>query len=238
MFKKLIIIAASAACLVSCISDGQTISSSYVLKADFEVPGLFAETDSLFYDKNGGYMIWQDLAFCNGLNKNTKEYTGGFMISRLPGVGSSDKDRFRVNSGKGQGFSSNYIVYYTNPDASQMPEYDILFMASKVGSCALTSCYVNNTKEVVRAVRKNFELGDKLTLKLSGYKAKELKGTAEVVLAEFYEGKDSIMTTWQKVSLENMGSIDYIEVEVKSTNAAVPAAFCMDQVEGAIEISY
>ena len=46
------------------------------------------------------------------------------------------------------------------------------------------------------------------------------------------------MTTWSYFDLSKLGTIDFIEFEVTSTNPEVPAYFCMDQLTAEITLEY
>ncbi len=239
MLKKFFLIAAVAVCAVSCFDDGPMYKNQYLLYSTFEYGNVFESKDSLYFEStNGGGLGWMDMGFFHKLNKGNTEFYGGFILSRLKGSGSSEDDRFRVNSGVGNDKSSNYLVYYANPDKGLMPKDDIGFLSSEVGTCKILGCYVNNTKEVVNAVRNSFEVGDKLVLKMTGYLGTQKTAEQEIVLAEYTDQKDSVMTNWTAFKLEKLGTIETIDIEIVSTRDDIPKAFCLDDMAANIDLEY
>ncbi len=237
MIKKLLFIAAIAVCAVSCLDDGPTYSSSYTLRSTFEYGNVF-NSDSLSFNAQDGRGIgWQDLAFYHKLDESKKVFEGGFILSSLKGGGSGN-DRFRVNSGAGVGKSPTYVVYYVNPDESKMPEKDIEFMSIKYGTCSMGGCFVNNTKEVLEAVKNTFEDGDRLSIRMTGYLDGKKTASEEFVLAEFTPQKDSLVTDWAAFKLDKLGSVQYVDIEVISTRPEIPAAFCMDDMIAGVSVSF
>ncbi len=239
MIKKLIFVLAVAACSASCFKDGNKYSSTYYMDMTFEYQNAFGGVkDSLFYDRQYAVGIgWDHMAFYHKLDEDKTTFLGGFMLSRLTGSGDSDQNRFRVNSGAGFK-SSAYMVYYANPDESLMPEKDIEFVISEYGKCTMFGCYLNNTKEVVMAVREKFEDGDKLSVKMTGYLDGMMTSSQEFVLAEFTEAKDSLVTDWSVFMLDKLGEVDVVDVEIVSTRNDMPKAFCMDSMLAKVEIAY
>ncbi len=240
ILKRLIFVFAAVMFVSSCtFGQDQTYSASYTLDSTFEYQNVFSMSDSLFFDTQIGLGIgWQDLAFYHKLNDDKTKFQGGFMLSRLKGSGQSDDDRFRVSSGAGANKSNNYMVYYSNPNESMMPEKDIEFTAGKYGTCEVAGCYVNNTKEVLKAVESTFEDGDRLVVRMTGYKGEQQTGVQEFVLAEFTEAKDSLVTNWSVFKLDKLGEIERIAIDVVSTKPGIPAAFCLDNMVAKIAIAY
>ncbi len=239
MFKKVFFVLAVAAAAVSCLDDGPTYNNKYLLDTAFEYNNVFGAADSLYFESTAGTGIgWMDMGFHHKLNGDKTKFMGGFILSRLKGNGQSEDDRFRVNSGTGKNNSQNYIVYYSNPDQSQMPKRDIEFISNDVGTCTMVGCYVNNTKEVVNAVRNSFVTGDRLVIRMTGYIGEQKTGEQEFVLAEYTEKKDSVVTSWSPFKLDKLGNIQYIDIEIESTRKEIPAAFCMDNMIANIVITY
>ncbi len=238
MIKKIIFVFAVAFCAASCWDkDGPTYSSSYTLDTTFEY-GSAPFRDSLYFDsENGVGLGWQEMAFYHKLDESRNVFHGGFILSQLKGSGSGN-DRFRVNSGVGMANSATYMVYYRNPVRSQMPDHSVEFVAKEYGTCEMLGCYVNNTKEVVDSVKNNFKTGDKLSIKMTGYLNGKETAVSEFVLAEYTEAKDSLVTKWAPFNLEKLGSVEYVEIEVLSTNENVPRAFCMDDMFAKIAIAF
>ncbi len=230
---------ALAVSAASCgMDDGPMFTNKYTMYADFEYSNVFGVSDSVYVDSRQGIGIgYQDMAFYHKLSSDG-ELQGGFVLSRLKGSGKSGQDRFRVCSGAGSGKSASYLVYYANPNTSLMPKQDVEFLAGKYGTCSMVGCYMNNTKEVLDAVKNTFVDGDRLAVKMTGYLGGEKTGEQEFVLAEFSEKKDSIVTTWSPFKLDKLGTVETVDVDVISTRPEIPAAFCMDLLVANISISY
>jgi hypothetical protein len=83
-------------------------------------------------------------------------------------------------------------------------------------------------------IQKHFEDGDKLVLTATGWREGGEKTTASIVLAQ----KDTVMYNWTKFDLSKLGFVDYIDIEVVSTNPNVPAYCCIDNFSAGINIAY
>ncbi len=239
VIKKLFLILSVAVCAVSCFGDDdKSYSASYILSANFEYGNVF-KSDSLYFEKQLGMGLgYRDLAFYHKLSEDKSEFLGGFLLSALKGGGQSDNDRFRVNSGAGANKSSSYLVYFSNPDGSDLPEHDIEFTSSGFGTCSIVGCYVNNTKEVVNAVKASFADGDRLAVRMTGFLGGKKTGEQEFVLAEYTGSKDSLVTSWRPFELDKLGQVDIVEVDVISTRNDIPKAFCMDDMIARIAVAY
>ena len=202
-------------------------------------------SDSLYVDKDYRIGIgWDYLVFYQKVNESTKEFEGGMMLSHLEypksGVveGLAD-NKYRVNA-KTATKANTYLVF---EETGNMPENDIAFnfvqSANATGSCIMTSCEVNNTVAVAEAVEKNFENGDRLLLRATGYLAGKKTNSAEIMLAEKLSDKDSIVYTWTTFDLNKLGSIDKIDLElVMPQGKDIPAAVCIDNIIASISAQY
>ncbi len=239
MLKKLLFVMAAAVAAASCVNENQGYSANYTLGVTFEYGAGVFQSDSLYMDKQLGVGIaWENMGFHHKLNDDKSEFQGGFVISRLKGGGTSEQDRFRVNSGVGRSGSYTYAVYYANPDESKMPEKDIEFLEPNYGTCTMVGCYMNNTKEVVNAVKANFVEGDRLAVRMTGYLGGEKTGEAEFVLAEYTAEKDSLVTGWSPFTLDKLGSVETIDIEIISSRDDIPTAFCMDDMITQVSVTY
>ncbi len=236
---KFILLMAFAMSAASCsMGDGSMYTNKYTMYADFEYSNVFGSLDSVYFDRQQGAGIgYQDMAFYHKLNSDG-EFQGGFALSRLKGSGNSGQDRFRVCSGAGSGTSASYLVYYATPNVSLMPKTDIEFVVSQYGTCSMVGCYMNNTKEVLNAIKNTFVDGDRLAVKMTGYLGGEKTGEQEFVLAEYTEQKDSVVTTWSPFMLDKLGAVETVDIDIISTRPEIPTAFCLDLLIANIMISY
>lgn len=238
--KKIFILFFAAVMAASCLGDGPTTSQTYPLVVDFELLDAVFETDSVRFDDQQGLGIgYRDMAFFHKLSSDKKVVLGGFALSRLKGNDSElGRNDFRVNSGAGVGGSKTYVVFKYDSKSQNMPEHDVQFLTSAYGTCTMTGCYVNNTAEVVDSVKSVFELGDRLTLKATGYINGTKTGEASVILADYSSQKDSIVVNWTPFDLSKLGMIEYVEFEMSSSKEGVPTSFCMDNMISTISLSY
>ena len=247
MIKKLLLFFVVAIMAVSCLGEGGYTESRYVL-ATFEFSAdynkIFGE-DSLYVDEEYKLGIgWDCLAFYQKVNESTKEFEGGMMLSHLayPKSGVVEglaNNKYRVNA-KTVTNANTYLVF---EETGSMPENDIAFnfvqSANAIGSCIMTSCEVNNTVAVAEAVEKNFENGDRLLLRATGYLAGKKTDSAEIMLAERLSDRDSIVYTWTTFDLSRLGAIDKIDFELLIPQGRnIPATVCIDNVLASISAQY
>lgn len=241
--KRILIIFMSLALFSSCLKDGPGMSTKYQLVASFQYSGLKFNADSTFVNKGDtigfGYGA---LNFLHSLEPKTLEHQGGFILSCLetPKSGSTEglKNRYRAFVPL-ESYSDNvYAVFYQNEDASKMPQHDVEFAFKENGFCSMSGCYVANTVEVADFIRANFEVGDRLTLKATGYFKGEKTNSVEMNLADFSAQKDSIVSVWTTFDLSKLGSIDFVDFEMISSKPEIPTCFCMDNMVAQVEIEY
>lgn len=238
--KRIVYFISIAVLTVSCLGNSPSTTRNYTLDVNFEYNDSIFATDSVRFESQGGVSIgYMDMAFHHKLNSEKNMLLGGFAVSRLKGSGSfQGRNDFRVNSGAGYGGSPTYAVFKYDKTGIYMPEHDIQFINAAYGTCNPLGFYVNNTYEVVDAVKASFERGDRLTLKATGYLKGTKTGEAEIALADYSAQKDSIVVNWTPFDLDKLGSVEYIELEVISTKPAVPTNVCIDNVVSRISIEY
>ena len=255
--KKTIIFITFILSVVSCLGDGE-FTQTYPAEATFEYTDLdyakaFGE-DSLYFNDSHGYGFgWNYLTFRHKVDTVAKVFEGGILLSYLKGsqfdpsdslsMAQTDSaafanDAFRVNSSLMLYNSMTYAVYHANPDEGMMPEHDVEFMATEIGTCTMGICYVNNTRYTAYKVSQCFEDGDRLTLQATGYLDGARTGETSMSLADFSAQKDSIVSTWTAFDLSKLGQVDRVDFAVLSTKKEVPAYFCMDNFTASITLSY
>lgn len=241
--KRFIIILSVAMMAVSCFNIESGSKQSYTLFADFEFTRVDYSTafgaDSLMFDTEVGLGIGFDmLGFYHKLNAEKTDVIGGFIASHLSPVKAdgegNNADRLCDLLSK----KSNTYLVYRNTEQPNMPEHDIQFMSTKYGTCTMVGCYVTNTVEVAESVLANFEKGDRLTLKATGYLDGTKTGEAEIALADFSAQKDSIVSTWTPFNLNKLGSVEYVEFTVTSSKPEVPLNFCLDDMIASVSLEY
>lgn len=237
--KKIIYVILTAALAVSCLGNSPSTKRNYTLDVDFEYADYVFMTDSVRFDEKGVGLGYMDLAFYHKLDPMKTSVMGGFVASRLKGSGYAlGRNEYRVNSGRGLGGSPTYAVFKYDKNGGNMPAHAVEFLNIDYGTCTMLGVYVNNTAEVVDAVKLNFADGDRLTLKATGYLNGTATGQAEIALAEYSEKKDSIVVNWTPFDLAKLGTVQYVDFEMVSTKQNIPTSFCMDDMVVRILLEY
>jgi len=239
--KRVIIFVLAALFTVSCLDDGR-YETSYTAVGNFEYTGedytkLFTAPDSVYFAT--AFPMGNGSATCLAKLSGTT-FLGGCAIcigkdsvinaSYLP-------SKYKVLSLKGgNDASKTYMVYYDNPVSASMPEHTIKSLISTSGVCTLQYCYVNNTNDVVNSVlygrgsQPAFKKGDYLKLTVTGFVSGTATKTAEIMLAEYNEKGQKVITEWTKFDLGSIGVFDALDFDISSNVSGVPAYVCVDDI--------
>ena len=241
--KRFFLIALAALTLTSCLDSGSGMGQKYSLVASFQYPNVSFRSDSTFFNaKDTIGFSFDVLNFYHTLSYDLSRLEGGFLLSGAEMPKSGDVSRlmktYRANVPAKVSAGNIYTVYYQNPDSSKMPAHDVSFPYTENGTCTMGGCYLTNTVEVAEYVKANFTLGDRLTVKATGYLNGQKTGETEMALADFSAQKDSIVYTWTPFELTKLGAVEYVDFEILSTKPDVPAYFCMDNMVVEINLEY
>lgn len=231
---------------ISCLNKSSHTTSGPLL-ATFEFSdGIYTTyfgPDSLYFDKDTKIGIgWDCMAFYHKITED-EQFEGGFLCSYLakPKAGAEGlpNNEYRVNCEGPSSGRNTYTVFVQNPDPAKMPEKDIEFMLKSNGTFEVYACHINNTVAAADSVAKNFQLGDKFTLKAQGWKDGTPTESVQVVLAEKTHDKDSIMNNWVQVDLSKLGMVDRIDFELSAPEGRnIPRTVCLDNLYGKVSLSY
>lgn len=242
--KRILLFIASAIMASSCLDDGFQSYQSYTLVSTFEYSEINFLPDSTCFNTTTpdgfGYDI---MNFYHVLDPGKIRVDGGFLLScqQMPRSKNTEglDNAYRCYLEKFPAQAQNiYSVFIQNPDPYLMPKNDIAFPYKENGTCVAQGCFVTNTVEVADSIKANFKLGDRLTLKAVGYLNGVKTGEADMNLADFSAVKDSIVSTWTAFDLTKLGSFEYVDFEVSSTNPNIPTNFCMDNFTVNIELNF
>ena len=243
--KRLFFILTSIILVSSCLDDGSETTSEYTLVADFQYgAGVSFKSDSTWFNPQSPEGFGYDaLNFYYKLDAGKVMHEGGFILScaQMPASGNTDRlpNTWRAYLTTGTQPTDNiYTVFCQNSDPALMPEHDMKFAYKANGTCTMVGCYMVNTVEVVNAVKEHFQVGDRLSVKMTGYLEGTKTGETEFVLADYSAQKDSIVSRWTPVELNKLGKVEFVDFEVITTNPNVPTNFCMDNVFATIKVTY
>ena len=229
----------TAALAASCLGTS-VYNDSYTEYATFEYANNYQtmfNTDSLYFETQYGTgFTWTNyLAFGHRVDIESAEFEGGFLLSYLsvPESGNTellDNNAYRANQTYTAPLKNTYLVF---TKTESMPEKHFWFnyvQGEVKGTCLPQFMRVNNTVEVINAIKESFQDGDVMILKATGYLGDKTTGEAEIRLAEFTSSqKDSIVTSWTIFELTKLGIVDKVNFDfILPEGSEVPQAVCMD----------
>lgn len=243
--KRIFFIIFSLIMVSSCLDDGSGTTQKYQGRADFEygAGAQFLPDSTFFNTKQAEGFGYDILNFYHQLDASKSGVDGGFILSqqKMPVSGKTEglNNRYRCHIGqlKDQ-FENTYAVFRSHPEPSFMPKHSIAFSVPTYGTCQAVGAFMTNTVEVVDSVKSNFKDGDRLVAKFTSFRGEEKVGSVDVILAEYTEAKDSLITTWVPVDLDKLGNFEFIDIEVTPTNPKVPTYFCLDHFVYNAELEY
>lgn len=246
--KRILFFIAATLMLASCSMES-TDRRAFPLLATFDYTDVprdqIFQKDSIFFskqyvdDKNQSALGWGNyIGFFSKLNEDKTNVSGGFILSGFSGKVKEGSVETPYRSADTSIVSNNYLVYLQSKDSSVMPEQDFIFSVPQYGTCTPILCYVTNTTDVVKSVKENFVVGDKMVLSATGYSQGVKTGQTEIVLAEYSAVRDSVVTRWTQFDLSKLGNVDNIDFEIISSKADVPTYFCLDDFYVYLTLEY
>lgn len=242
--KRLFFLLFTAVAVASCFGSDQDGKEEVSGVADFQFENIdFQEDSTYFVTVTPDGFSYDLFNFYHKLDEGQTRVDGGFIISaqEMPKSGKTEglANTYRCYTpGTKLSYSNIYLVFHQNPDPALMPQYHIHFPLDETGNCRINGFFVANTAEVADSVKANFKEGDKLVLKATGYRNGTKTGEVSINLAEYTAQKDSIVTKWTPFALESLGFVEFVDLEISSTDPDVPTYFCMDNLVYAAEFTY
>ena len=229
----------TAVLAASCLGTS-VYNDAYTEYATFEYANEYKtmfDADSLYFEtKYGVGFTWTNyLAFGHKVNTETAEFEGGFLLSYLsvPESGNTellDNNDYRASQTFIPPLRNTYLVF---TKTESMPEKHFWFnyiQGEVKGTCTPLFVRVNNTVEVINAIKDAFQDGDVMELKATGYLDDKSTGEARIRLAEFTSSqKDSVVTSWTVFDLSKLGMVDKINFDfIMPEGSDVPQSVCLD----------
>lgn len=247
--KKLIIFFLAVLSLTACLKGSEKWQGEAIASFQFSqsIEQIFGTSDFFCGPFYNSYYKFNA--------KGTAEsFDGGFglgykvdttHVTRPAGVPYSQYSVFETSGAGSTGTSANIFgIFYQNPDASKMPEKQIEFTEVDYGTLVMKYCYVCNSTKNVACFRgweegsEGFKEGDWMKLTFTGYRKGTKTADASVKLADFVEYPDSVVTTWTKVDLTPLGSVDEVKLSLSSNRENVPQYVCIDAFGGEVDLLY
>lgn len=233
--------------VVSSCFKGSYYESSYTLVADFEYSNLNYDEifgkDSVYYDDA---FVYGDFGFYN--KHESTSFDGGMALSiaKNPHLSegtsyTDDISPYSVYNKYAAGQTNTFAVFYENNVLSMMPEHEVCFGYTSIGTCTMSYCYVNNTTLVAASILDDrspykFSDGDYLKLVATGYLNGTKTGEASISLAEFNSARDSVVSEWTKFDLSALGSVEYVDFSFETSKQNMPKYACIDDFTASIAI--
>ncbi len=241
-FSRILLAFAIAACISSCMKGGY--ETSFTGFCNFE----YSDTSKYFvngiYDKQDLVMASSSLAFC-GKRNDDGEFFGGIMAGiRRDSVymeGYVPKSMYTVaDPYGGANKSTGFGILYDSVGA--MPDHEVSFLYSNIGTCSLSALAVANTTFNVNAIMFGlngippFESGDYLTLKVTAIVGGQQTASASIDLAR-HNGKSlEVITKWTAMDVSKIGNFEYLDLNLETNRYDLPLYCCIDNLVASIVI--
>jgi len=188
-----------------------------------DLSGAFISSNSTFKNSyNAGWASWSGFA-CSGKNDSL---TAGYG------------NQYSVISGSGSLKSTKFALAYDSASlicpANTYGYFNIKSLMVTNSTWAYLGMFSGNYG--VGGVGKKFTSGDWFVVKIKGYKSNVLTSSVDVYLADFRNGKSTILKTWTKIDLSSLGQIDLVTFTFDSSDKFggwmnTPAYVCIDNIE-------
>ena len=173
---------------------------------------------------------------CNFIGNSNQFWNGGVVCSaKNDTLTASYLNQYSCIGGSGAFKSRHFGVVYTPASFT--------CQASINGYYTIKSILVNNSTYAYRdmqtgtpGVSKKFVAGDWFKLSIKGFKTKVQTSIVDFYLADFRNGKSSLIKTWEKVDLSALGQVDSVAFSFDSSDVGqwginTPTYVCIDNIE-------
>ena len=185
-----------------------------------------------------GAFVSVNSTFKNSYNSNWASWTGFVCSSNKDSLTSGYSNQYSVINGTGALNSKQFAIAYDSAA--------FICPANTYGNFNIKSLYITNSTYVflglkngdygLGAIGKKFTTDDWFKVILKGYKANVLTSSIDIYLADFRNGKSSILKAWTKVDVSVLGQVDLVTFTFDSSDKGIygvntPTYVCIDNIE-------
>ena len=162
-------------------------------------------------------------------------WNGGVVCSaKTDTVTTGYTNEYSCIAGSGALFSRHFGVVYT-PASFTCKNKTYLYGIKSMMLTNTTYAY-RDMQTGTPGVSKKFAAGDWFKVTITGYRTKIQTGGVDVYLADFRNGKTSLLKAWQKVDLSALGLVDSVAFSFDSSDKGqwgvnTPSYVCIDNIE-------
>ncbi|MDR3651878.1 MAG: DUF4465 domain-containing protein [Paludibacter sp.] len=199
---------------------------------DFE--NVTLNSDSIWNGSDlTGSFISGNSTFMNSYNASWASWTGFSCSSKTDSVTTGYANQYSVIAASGALGSKKFAIAYDSAAISIPKTFDYY---------TIKSLYITNSTYAYHDIKngsnfsKKFASGDWFKVIIKGYKGNAQTGSIDVYLADFRNGKSTILKTWEKVDLSALGQVDLVTFTFDSTDKTAgwintPTYACIDNID-------
>lgn len=159
---------------------------------------------------------------------NYPSWSGFTCSSKTDTITQGYSNQYSVIAGTGALNSNKFALVYDSATFS--------CPANSYGSYKIKSLMLTNSTYTYLYMKGYYLQNDWFKVTIKGYKANVLTGSVDVYLADFRNGKSSILKAWQKVDVSSLGQVDLVTFTFDSTDKSygminTPTYVCIDNIE-------
>lgn len=215
--KPYLIAAVALFCAVGC-SDN-SFKQSYPLYAVFnytpktEMLELFKDTT--YFAGRNGLLRYDVLEFNNALASDDSTRFGGFALGYKSDTLVVD-DPYVAYDRDTLKYEDQFFMLFRQNELTPQKAINFVYADKPACSCTIVGCYIANTAHSFDVLQ-NFGSSDHADVVFTGYKSGAKTGEATFSLLD----KDGPLSKRTKVDLSALGSVDYITINLSSTDNLV-----------------
>lgn len=162
-------------------------------------------------------------------------WNGGVVCSAKTDTVTGDyTNQYSCIAGSGALFSHHFGVVYT-PASFTCKDKTYLYGIKSMMLTNTTYAY-RDMQTGTPGVSKKFAAGDWFKLTITGFRTKVQTGGVDVYLADFRNGKSTLLKSWQKLDLSALGIVDSVAFSFDSSDKGqwgvnTPTYVCIDNIE-------